>query len=266
MQKFVPQSRVGFYATNAPDPRHWTLNSWFDAFLNVLGAFGTVSLLHKTRCRTDRIGVANVKVHAMKSHQNFLQRTNPIHTIGHKLVFWCVSYHLGAFGTVLLHHKTQCRTGRTGAINAKFCAMKSHRNFFKWMQRILFQMNAANPHHSTLNSYIGAFRTVWLHLRPFRYGTILYAKLTKILQLMQKYVTRSRVGIFCNDRSQPTTIDPNLMFWCVSYHLGAFGTVSLLHETWCKKGRTGAINAKVRATKSRLKFSQRAHPVHTIGP
>ena len=73
-------------------------------------------------------------------------------------------------------------------------------------------MNTADPHLSTLNSYIGAFRTVWLHLRPFRYGTILYAKLTKILQLMQKYVPRSRVGIFRNDRSQPTAIDPNLMF------------------------------------------------------
>jgi len=127
-------------------------------------------------------------------------------------------------------------------------------------------MKPADPHQSTLNSYIGAFCTVWLHLRPFRYGTIVYGKRAEILQLMQKYVPRSRVGIFRNDRSQPTAIDLNLMFWCVLYHLVAFGTVSLLHETRCKTGRTGAINAKVRATKSCLKFSQRAHPVHTIGP
>ena len=127
-------------------------------------------------------------------------------------------------------------------------------------------MNAADPHYSNLNSYIGAFSTVWLHLRPFCYDTILYAKRVKILQLMQKYVPRSPVGMFCNDRSQPTAIDPNLMFWCVSYHLGAFGIVLLLHEARYKTGRTGAINAKVRATKSCLKFSQRAHPVHTIGP
>ena len=73
-------------------------------------------------------------------------------------------------------------------------------------------MNAVDPHQSTLNSYIGAFHTVWLHLRPFRYITIVYAKLAKILQLMQKYVPRSRVGIFRNDRSQSTAIDPNLMF------------------------------------------------------
>ena len=127
-------------------------------------------------------------------------------------------------------------------------------------------MNAADPHHSTLNSYIGVFCTVWLHLRPFCYDTILYAKRVEILQLMQKYVPRSRVGIFRSERSQPTPIDPNLMFWCVSYHLGAFVTVSLLHKTRCKMGRTGTINAKVRAAKSHLKFSQRMHPVHTIGP
>ena len=126
-------------------------------------------------------------------------------------------------------------------------------------------MNAADPQHSTLNSHIGAFCAVCLHLRPFRYGTIVYAKRAEILLLMLKYVPRSHVSILRNDRSQPTAIDPNLMFWCVLYHLGAFGIVSLLHETQYKTGRTSAINAKVRATKSRLKFSQRAHPVHTIG-
>ena len=31
-------------------------------------------------------------------------------------------------------------------------------------------------------------------------------------------------------------------------------------------GQSGAINAKVCATKSRLKFSLRTRPIHTIGP
>ena len=31
-------------------------------------------------------------------------------------------------------------------------------------------------------------------------------------------------------------------------------------------GQSGAINAKVRATKSRLNLSLRTHPIHTIGP
>jgi hypothetical protein len=45
-----------------------------------------------------------------------------------------------------------------------------------------------------------------------------------------------------------------------------FRTVSLLHESRCKTSRTGAINGKVRKTKSRRNFSQRTYPIHSIGP
>ena len=43
-----------------------------------------------------------------------------------KLTFWCVSYYSGAFGTLWLPYKTQCKTGRSGV---KVRAMKSCRNF-----------------------------------------------------------------------------------------------------------------------------------------
>ena len=72
-------------------------------------------------------------------------------------------------------------------------------------------------------------------------------------ELVQKFVPRSRIGIFRNERTRSTPLDPKLMFWCVSYYLGAFGTVWLLYETQSKTGRT---RAKVRATKSRRNFSQ----------
>ena len=42
MQKFVPQSHIVFFATNAPDSSHWTLNSCFGVFHSVwvhLGSF-----------------------------------------------------------------------------------------------------------------------------------------------------------------------------------------------------------------------------------
>ena len=68
---------------------------------------------------------------------------------------------------------------------------------------------------------------------------------------MQKFVPRSRIGIFRKERTRFTPSDPKLMFWCVSYYLGAFGTVWLHYETRCKTGRT---SAKVRATKSHLNF------------
>ena len=84
-----------------------------------------------------------------------------------------------------------------------------------------------------------------MHLGPFGCLTKLGAKWAK---LVQKFVPRSRVGIFRNERTRSTPLDPKLTFWCVSYYLGAFVTVWLPYETRCKTGRT---SAKVRATKSR---------------
>ena len=110
-----------------------------------------------------------------------------------KLIFWCVSYYLGAFGTI-------CCLTKLGA---------------KWAK------------------------------------------------LVQKFVPRGRVGIFRNERTQSTPLDPKLMFWGVSYYLGAFGTVWLPYETRCKMGRT---SAKVRATKSHRNFSQRTHPIPPVRP
>ena len=110
-----------------------------------------------------------------------------------KLTFWCVSYYLGALGTVWLPYETRCKTA----------------------------------------------------------------------ELVQKFVPRSRVGIFCNERTRSTPLDPKLTFWCISFYLGAFGAVWLPYETRCKTGRT---SAKVRATKPRQNSSQRTHPIHPIRP
>jgi len=85
----------------------------------------------------------------------------------------------------------------------------------------------------------------------------------KRAELVQKFVPRSRVGIFGNERTRFFPLDPKSMIWCVSYYLGAFRTVWLPYETRCKKGRT---SKKVRATKSRRNFSQRSHLIHAIGP
>ena len=93
-----------------------------------------------------------------------------------KLTFWCISYHLGAFGTVWLPYKT------------------------RW----------------------------------------------KRAELVQKFVPRSRVRIFRNERTRSTPFDPKLTFWCISNLLGAFRTVWLPYESLWKTGRS---SAKVRATK-----------------
>ena len=76
-----------------------------------------------------------------------------------------------------------------------------------------------------------------MHLALFGCVTKLSAKQAK---LMKMFVSRSRVGIFCNERTRSTPLDPKLTFWGVSYYLGAFGTVWLPYETRCKTDRTSA--------------------------
>ena len=159
------------------------------------------------------------------------------------------------------------------------------------------------------------FRTIWVYLGPFGCLTELGAKRA---ELVQKFVPRSRVGIFCKERTRTTPLDPKLMCWCVLYYLRAFGTVWLPYGTRCKTGRTSAkvragsrigifrkehtrfttldpklmfwcvsyylrafgtvwlpygircktsrTSVNVRATKSSWNFLHRTHPIHPIGP
>src|SRR4029079_13275423 len=119
--------------------------------------------------------------------------------------------------------------------------------------------NTPDPPNWTLNYRFGVFHTILENLGPFGCLTELGAKQA---ELVQKFVPRSRVGIFQNKHTRSTPLDSKLTFWCVSYYFGVFGTVWLPYGTRCKTGRT---SAKVRATQSRRYFSQRTHPIHLIG-
>jgi len=78
--------------------------------------------------------------------------------------------------------------------------------------------------HWTLYQCFGAFRSIWVHLGSFRKCMKLGAKRGELVQLMQKLVPRSHVGIFRNERTQSTLLDPKLMFrsvsvfWCIWDH------------------------------------------------
>jgi len=100
----------------------------------------------------------------------------------------------------------------------------------------------------------------WLHSGLLGCLTKLGAKWA---EQVQKFVPRSCVVIFRNERTRSTPLDPKLIFWCVSYYLGAFVAVWLPYETRCKTGQT---SAKVHATKSHRNFSQRMHPIHPTVP
>ena len=147
-----------------------------------LGAFGCLTKLGAKREQVQKL--------VPQSHVGiFCNECTRFTPLDPKLMFWCVSYFLGAFGTVCMPYETQCKRA----------------------------------------------------------------------ELVQKFVPRGRVGIFRNERTRLTLLDPKLMFWCVSYYLDAFETVWLPYETRCKMGRT---SAKVRATKSRRNFSPAPDPPH----
>ena len=85
-----------------------------------------------------------------------------------------------------------------------------------------------DPPHWTLKCCYGAFCTIWVRSGPFGYFMKLGAKRA---ELVQKFVPRSRVATFQNERTQSTPLEPKLTFWCISYYLGAFVTVWLPYET-----------------------------------
>ena len=121
-------------------------------------------------------------------------------------------------------------------------------------------MNTPDPPHWTRNYCFAAFRSIWVHLGPLGCLTKLGAKCS---ELVQKFVRRSRVGVFHDERTRSTPLDPKLLFCYVLYSLGAFGTVKLPYET---QGKMFQTSAKVHATKLHRIISQRTHSIHPIGP
>ena len=143
-----------------------------------------------------------------------------------------------------LPYGTRRKTGRT---SAKVHATKSLWNFRNESSRST-PLDPKLTFWSVLY-YLGAFGTIWLP----------YEKLgAKRAELVQKFVKPSRIGIFRNERTRSTPLDPKLTFWCVSYYFSEFETAWLPYETRSKTGRT---SAKVCATKSHCNFSQRTHPI-----
>ena len=126
---------------------------------------------------------------------------------------------------VWLPYKTRCKTAE---VVQKFVPLSRVR---------IFCNECTHPPHWTQNSCSIVFYTIFVHLAPFGFVTKLNAKRAK---LMQKFVPRSRVGIFRNERNQSTPLYPKVMFCDVSYYLCAFRTVWLPYETRCKTDRTSA--------------------------
>ena len=93
-------------------------------------------------------------------------------------------------------------------------------------------MSAPDPPHWILNTCFGVFRTICVHLGPLGCLTKIGAKRS---ELVQKFVRRSRVGVFHDELTRSTPLDPKLMFCCVSYHLVHFGPFGCLTKLGAKR-------------------------------
>ena len=147
----------------------------------------------------------------MRSHQNFSQQTQPI------CPHWTLNSCFWAFRTIWVH------LGPFGCVTTLSIKRVKQVEKFKTRSRFrIFRNERTDPPHWTLNSCFVVFCTIWVHLVPFGY-------LTKLSAKTGWSGAKVRAMKSCLNFSQQTTrsipLDSNLMFRCVSYYLGAFGTV-----------------------------------------
>ena len=152
------------------------------------GPFGCLTKLGAIRAELVKKFVPRSRVRIFLNERT---RSTPLYP---KLIFWGVSYYLCAFGTVWLPYETRCKTGRA---SAKVRATSRVRIF-----RI--EQTRSTPCDPKLTFW--CVHTIWVHSGPFGCLTKLGAKLA---ELVKKFVPRSRIGIFRNEHTRSTMLDPN---------------------------------------------------------
>jgi hypothetical protein len=76
---------------------------------------------------------------------------------------------------------------------------------------------------------------------PFRYCTKVDAKLAELEPFSHKFAKQSRDGIFRNECTQTTPLDPRLKFWCVSDRFVIARKSMQNWPNWCHY-RTSSLN------------------------
>ena len=118
---------------------------------------------------------------------------------------------------------------------------------------------------STLSTLgFGAFQSVWVHLGPFRYCMKLGAKWAELVQLMQKFMPRSRVRIFRNECTRSTPLDPKLLFCSIVY--GCIWDRSIALRYSVENGTNCCNKCKSSSHKVALEFfaTNPPNPLHVL--
>jgi hypothetical protein len=138
-------------------------------------AFCTILLLQELWCKMARTGAIKPQVRAMKLRQNFCNKRIGSTPLDIKLMFLGTSDHFGTAPKLLQNWLNWCN------FDAQVCAMKSRWNFSR-------QTHPIHP--------IGPQTHVLGRFGPFRYYMNFGVEWAEVLQLMHKFMPRSRVGIF----------------------------------------------------------------------
>src|SRR6185295_19279072 len=120
----------------------------------------------------------------------------------------------GAFHSVRVHLGLFCYGSKLGGKRVELVQLMQ-----KFMPRshvIIFRNESTRSTPLNRNIMFIAFRSVWMRLDPFRYCFKLDANWAELVQLMQKFMPRSCVGICRNKCTRSTPLDQKLMFFCVS--------------------------------------------------
>jgi len=140
--------------------------------------------------------------------------------------YWTLNSCLVAFRSVWVHRGPFHNCMK---LDAKWPKLVQLMQKFVPRSRVeLLAKSTPNPTHRTLNSCFCPFHSVRVHFGLFCYSSKLGAKQAELVQLMQKFVPRSSIGITRNERTPSTRLDPKLMFCCVLLCLGVFEAILLL--------------------------------------
>ena len=152
-----------FFAMNAPDPPHWTLNLCFVLFRSVWLHFGPF------RCFTI---LGSKRAELLKLMQKFKPQSC-VWIFCNKSTLSTACF--GAFHSVWVHLGPFRYCMKLGAKWAEMVQLMQKSSRHEVVSEF-FTMNAPDPPHWTLNTWIGVFFSVWVHFGLFRYCMKLGAK------------------------------------------------------------------------------------------
>ena len=148
------------FATNAPDPLHWTINSCIAAFRSVWVHFGLFRNYTKFGAKhVEQVQLMQKFVPWSRIRIFRNDTPNPPH--------WTLNSCFGASRSVWVYLAIFCHYTKLGAKLVELVQLMH--NFVPWNRIGISATNAPDPPYWTLNSCIGAFCSVCVHFGLFRY-------------------------------------------------------------------------------------------------